>query len=84
MNKKKIKKISHVLSIFKTLNKKELIFFGVNSSTEIIQIVLEVVFNWITNQKLFNRVENTDLLEKVRNGMEKKIKKMVCRGEITE
>ena len=77
MNKKKIKKISHVLSIFKTLNKKELIFFGVNSSTEIIQIFLEVVFNLITNQKLFDRGENTDLLEKVRTVM-KNHKKRWC------
>ena len=65
MNKKKIKKISHVLSIFKTLNKEDLIFFCINSSKQTVQIFLEVVFNLITNQKLFEQVEDKELLERV-------------------
>ena len=62
---------------FKTVNKEDLNFVCVNSSTETIQIFLEVVFNLITNQKLFDRIENTDLLEKVRNVM-KNNKKRWC------
>lgn len=77
MNKKKIKQISHVLSIFKTLNKEDLHFFCINSSKETVQIFLEVVFNLITNQKLFERVEDKELLERVRDVMRKN-KKQWC------
>ena len=72
MNNKKLRKISHVLSIFKTLSKEDLNFFYENSSKETVQIFLEVVFNQIYNQELSHRVEDKDLLERVRRVMKNK------------
>ena len=69
MNKKKLQKISRVLSIFKSLNGDDLDFFRLNANNESIQIFLEVVFNLISNESLFERVENKVLFESVCNVM---------------
>ena len=69
MNKKKLQKISRVLSLFKSLNGDDLDFVCLNANNESIQIFLEVVFNLISNESLFERVENKVLFESVRNVM---------------
>ena len=65
MNKKKLQKISCVLSIFISLNGDDLDFFCLNANNESIQIFLEVVFNLISNESLFERIENKILFESV-------------------
>jgi hypothetical protein len=75
MNKKKLQKISRVLSIFKSLNGDDLDFFCLNANNESIQIFLEVVYNLISNESLFERVENKVLFESVRNAMKNNKKK---------
>ena len=62
MNKKKLQKISRVLSIFKSLNGDDLDFFCLNANNESIQIFLEVVFNLISNESLFERVEEKNIV----------------------
>ena len=58
MNKKKLQTISRLLSIFKSLNGDDFDFVCLNANNESIQIFLEVVFNLISNESLFERVEN--------------------------
>ena len=55
-----------------------------NSCKQTVQIFLEVVFNLITNQKLFERVEDKELLERVRDVMKKTQKTVVLDGEVNE
>ena len=75
MNKKKIKKISRVLSIFHSLSNEDLDFFCLNANDESIQLFLEVIFNLITNENLSKRVEDKDLFENVRAKMKNNKKK---------
>ena len=69
MNKKKIKKISRVLSIFQSLNHEDLDYFCSNASDESIKLFLEVIFNLITNEKISERVSDKNLFETVRRKM---------------
>ena len=75
MNKKKIKKISRVLSIFQTLNHEDLDYFCKNAGDESIKLFLEVIFNLITNEKISERVTNKKLFETVRGKMKNNKKK---------
>ena len=74
MNKKKIKKISNVLSIFQSLNNEDLDYFCLNSNDESMKLFLEVIFNLITNEKISERVKDKNLLESVRGKMKNKKK----------
>ena len=75
MNKKKIKKISHVLSIFQSLNHEDLDYFCLNASDDSIKLFLEVIFNLITNEKISERVTDKNLFETVRRKMKDNNKK---------
>ena len=57
MNKKKIKKILSVLSIFQSLNNEDLDYFCLNSNDESMKLFLEVIFNLITNEKISKRAD---------------------------
>jgi len=75
MNKKKIKKISRVLSIFQSLNHEDLDYFCSNASDESIKLFLEVIYNLITNEKISERVSDKNLFETVRRKMKDNKKK---------
>ena len=69
MNKFKKNKISSVLRIFKSLDKKDLDYFVKNTNAETLQLFLEVVYNLIFNEKLLNRIEDKELLISVKSCM---------------
>ena len=75
MNKKKIKKISSVLSIIHSLNDKDLDYFCLNANDESIKLFLEVIFNLISNEKISERVTDKNLFEIVRGKMRNNKKK---------
>jgi hypothetical protein len=75
MNKKKIKKISNVLSIFHSLNNEDLDYFCLNANDESIKLFLEVIFNLITNEKISERATDKNLFETVRGKMRNNKKK---------
>ena len=69
MNKFKKNKISSVLRIFKSLDKKDLDYFVKNTNAESLQLLLEVVYNLIFNEKLLNRIKDKELLISVKSCM---------------
>jgi hypothetical protein len=69
MNNSKLKEISTVLRIFKNLDKKDLDFFILNTSNRSIQLILEIVYNLITNEGLVSRIGDRKLLKNVRTSM---------------
>lgn len=69
MNKSKLKKISSILNIFQVLNKKDIDFFLSHSSDKAIQLILEIIFNLIFNERVVDKIKDRELLESVRSSM---------------